>query len=182
MRHIEGVLSYIDKMISGGYHETASRRLKVAGIETTPEEVELHLRIAGVFHDLGKAIEAYQVNYGDDCSLIERRTRGFYLHEVFSAVFLKRVFDGSEVKSNLPYLTVLAVLDHSHAMGRNFNVFKEAFSSDLTFLSREHRDIHNTIKKLIESGGYVDDKYITNLTSYVSEKTGLEAALVSKSL
>lgn len=182
IRHTEGVLKYVEKIIDNGYHETVSGRLRVLGIGTSPEEIKQSIMIAGVFHDVGKAIEAYQVNYEDDCTPIEGRASGFYLHEVFSAVYLKRVFDSLGEKSDLTHLTVLAVLDHLHAMGRTFDNFKEAFTFDVTYLSGEHREIRDKFIHLIKTGGYIKREYLSNLSDYISRRTGIETYHVHEAL
>ncbi|MDW8074056.1 MAG: CRISPR-associated endonuclease Cas3'' [Nitrososphaerota archaeon] len=182
IQHTEGVMKHVDMALEGGYHETVTRRLKALGVEAAPEGIAKHIRIAGVFHDMGKAIEAYQARYTDNCIPLEERRSGFYLHEVFSAVYLKRVFDQLGEKSDTAYLAMLAVLDHLHAMGRNLRNFKEAFTFDKTYLSGKHKEVHDTIDNLIKTGGYINDKYVTSLADYVSKRLGLNVELLTSVL
>ncbi|MDW8074093.1 MAG: CRISPR-associated endonuclease Cas3'' [Nitrososphaerota archaeon] len=182
IQHTEGVLSYVERALKSGYHETVQRRLKAVGIDAASEEIAWHIRVAGVLHDVGKAIEAYQARYSDNCVPLKERRAGFYLHEVFSAVYLKRIFDRLGEKSDMIYLTLLAVLDHLHAMGRNLRNFKEAFTFDKTHLGGKHREIQNDINNLIKTGGYISDKYIPNMANYISSRLGLNVELLSDTL
>ncbi|MBS7287545.1 MAG: CRISPR-associated endonuclease Cas3'' [Candidatus Freyarchaeota archaeon] len=124
-RHIEGCLEELKKFTykNPTYFEVVSRRLRSAlkGVTTqienrvTGQRVEEMVRLAVLFHDVGKAYNYFQNRFDERCS---SKSPGFQYHEVVSAATCHKFFSTQpeeEWSSVEKALVVLSVLNHHHA-------------------------------------------------------------------
>lgn len=145
-RHIEGCLGELEKFASKNqsYFEVASRRLRSAlkkRREIEPKKVEEMVKLAILFHDVGKAYNYFQKWFNDECS---SRKPGFQHHEVVSAAMCHKFFSTQpeEEWSNVEKaLVVLSVLNHHHA-----------FRNPIKMTYARAEDVESKVSSIVREG------------------------------
>ncbi len=129
--HVEGCIQIADRFLEKNptYASVVSRRLRAASggkINLNEDKIKKIIKIAVLFHDLGKAYMYFQRNFDEKCQC--KKEVGFQHHEILSAVACYKYGEHNGNLSNEEKLLLtLSVLNHHHA-------FKDAISKIVTAL------------------------------------------------
>lgn len=130
--HVKGCIQIVDKFLekNPAYTTVVTRRLRTASrgqINVDETKIKTIIKLAVLFHDVGKAHTYFQRNFDEQCQC--RREVGFQHHEILSAVACYKY--GSHTwnpcSNEEKLLLTLSVLNHHHA-------FKDAISKIVTSL------------------------------------------------
>ncbi|HWQ17220.1 MAG TPA: HD domain-containing protein [Sulfolobales archaeon] len=165
--HIEGSLRIARTLISEGYVDTVSLRLaRALRGKVDPgvlgDIVRDMIEISVIFHDIGKAVKAFQDSYSDSCLCVREGRCGFQYHEIFSAIYLYRLLTrlsedllrlyGDAILEPMIMIPVASVINHMHAL-RSYRDLKSEINSIVTRKTGRAGDI----ARLIERGIYFED-------------------------
>ncbi|MCS7110118.1 MAG: CRISPR-associated endonuclease Cas3'' [Candidatus Caldarchaeum sp.] len=130
-QHLISVTSKADAFVSRGYIETLCTRLERAGVAAEQDTVRKLVSVTAFFHDVGKAVKYYQERFDDGCVCVKGKC-SFYLHELLSAVYVKRyLLRSRDCDERLRTLAVLAVMNHMHAL-RDYASVRGQFGPEIS--------------------------------------------------
>lgn len=125
-------MQIVDKYLEKNptYASVVSRRLRIASegkINLDEYKIKKIIKLAVLFHDLGKSYTYFQKNFDEKCHC--RKEVGFQHHEILSAVSCYKYgnHNGNFLNSEEKLFLTLSVLNHHHA-------FKDAISKIVTAL------------------------------------------------
>ncbi len=106
-KHLEGTANKaLDTLNILGYNVICNR-FRNLGLEMDAKDLKEIVRLSALLHDIGKAADMYQHN---------TELKGFYMHEVPSAVIAKRALEYSNLREDYRDLIVITVLQHMNSM------------------------------------------------------------------
>lgn len=128
--HLEGCFKVVDTFFEKNptYANVVARRLRTASggqINLNEDRIKTIIKLAVLFHDVGKAYGYFQRNFDERCQC--KREIGFQHHEILSAVACYKYgrYNGNSLSNEEKLLLTLSVLNHHHA-------FKDAISKIVT--------------------------------------------------
>ncbi len=175
--HITGSLGIARVLIDEGYVDTVSTRLATAlryGVD--PEMLRGIARdmieISVIFHDIGKALKAYQDSYDDNCICNHNKCH-FSYHEVFSAFYLYKFLvklapdiykflmklapDMDGLLKPMFALPLMSVINHMHGMMmRSYGALMGKIKyGDYDFV------------RILRRGAYIENGYVEKLAKEI---------------
>jgi CRISPR-associated HD domain protein len=104
-KHLEGTANKALYALNILGYNVICNRFRNLGLEMDTKDLKEIVRLSALLHDIGKAADIYQCN-------IEK---GFYMHEVPSAVIAKRILEYN-LREEYIDLIVITVLQHMNSM------------------------------------------------------------------
>ncbi|MCX8201388.1 MAG: CRISPR-associated endonuclease Cas3'' [Candidatus Caldarchaeum sp.] len=142
-QHLLSVTDRAEAFVSRGYIDTACARLERSGVVADVDTVRKLVSVTAFFHDVGKAVESYQERFDEKCTCLKGKC-SFYLHELLSAVYVKRYLSlSADCDEKLRTLAVLAVLNHMHAL--------RDYASEKTYFTPENRSKPQRLVQFFEN-------------------------------
>jgi len=171
-QHLKEVVEITEKYLTLGYIKTIAQKFKMNEIDAEEESLRELLLLTALFHDTGKAIEYYQQQFDERCNNITPKY-SFYLHELFSAIYLQRYFSAvRKYSEDLRYLSLLSVINHMHAL-RDY--------PELRKLLHPEQRVATNIKNMFEKA-FVKSDYINVLKDAFASYTFLDVDCFCKAL
>jgi len=151
-QHLKEVVEIAEKHLTLGYIKTVTQKFKMNNIDVEDKSLEEILPLTALFHDIGKAIEYYQQQFDEKCNNIYPKY-SFYLHELFSAIYLRRYFSVvRKYSEDLQYLSLLSVINHMHAL-RDYPELRDLLHPTQKVATK----IKNIFEKAFIKSNYIDD-------------------------